>query len=167
MIWGECPLPGTKFYEAIKHSPLVWHFDFQAQTDIAVALVSGKEKMYLKHFYDRFALNPQAFSNEDLDFYAMQYSMPDALRSAFHVYKMFETDAVQNQKWLKENGKVEVRTMVLGGDYFFWTAAGALEMASEMYSNVENGIVEGSGHFLAEENPTDFVKKVLGFIEKK
>ena len=166
VIWGECPLPGTKFYEDTKHTPPLWHFDFQAQTDIAVALVSGKEKMYLKHFYDRFAQNPQVFSNEDVEFYAMQYSRPDSLRSGFFVYKMFDTDGVHNQKWLKANGKVEVRTMILSGEHVFMTA-GALAMASEMYSNVEQGIVEGAGHWLAEENPKDFVKKVLGFVEKK
>ena len=166
VIWGECPLPGTKFYEDNKHTPPLWHFDFQAQTDIAVALVSGKEKIYLKHFYDRLAQDPQAFSNEDVEFYAMQYSRPDSLRSGFFVYKMFDTDGVHNQKWLKTNGKVEVRTMILSGEHCFMTA-GALEMASEMYSNVEQGIVEGAGHWLAEENPQGFVKKVLGFVEKK
>ena len=79
---------------------------------------------------------------------------------------MFDTDAEHNREWLKKNGKVEVRTMILSGEHVFMTAS-ALEMASEMYSNVEKEIVEGSGHWLAEENPTDFVKKVLGFVEKK
>ena len=165
VVWGECPLPGTTFYDETKHSDPLWHFDFQARSDIAVALVAGKEKMYLKHFYDRFAQNPRAFTNEDVEFYAMQYSMPDAMRSGFYVYKMFETDAVHNRKWLKENGKVEVRTLILSGEHVFFTAK-ALEMAREMYSNVEQAIVEGSGHWLAEENPKDFVKKVLGFVEE-
>ncbi|CAD6575782.1 MAG: hypothetical protein ASARMPRED_007465 [Alectoria sarmentosa] len=166
VIWGECPLPGTNLYEDTKHTAPLWHFDFQAQSDIAVALVSGKEKIYLKHFYDRLSQNPAAFSNEDLDFYTTQYSMPGALRSAFHVYRMFDTDAVHNQEWLKRSGKVEVRSMVLCGEHVFLTA-NALEMASEMYSNVEMDIVEGSGHWLAEENPVDFVRKVLGFVEKQ
>ena len=166
IIWGECPLPGTKFYEDTKHTPPLWHFDFQGQSDIAVSLVSGKEKMYLKHFYDRLAQKPEAFSNEDLDFYTNQYSQPGALRCGFHVYRMFDTDGVHNQEWLKRNGKVEVRSLVLSGEHVFMTA-GALEMASEMYSNVEQGIVEGSGHWLAEENPEGFVKKVLAFVEKR
>ena len=78
---------------------------------------------------------------------------------------MFERDAVRNQEWLKRNGKVEVRSMILSGEHVFMTA-GALGMASEMYGNVEKGIVEGSGHWLAEENPKDFVRKVLAFVEK-
>ena len=122
--------------------------------------------MYVKDFYDRLSQNPHAFSNEDVDFYAMQYSMPGALRCAFDVYRMFETDAEHNREWLKENGKVEVRSMILNGEHVFWTAS-ALEMASEMYSNVEAGVVQGSGHFIAAENPKGFVKTILEFVEKK
>ena len=166
VIWGESTLPGTTNYEDTKHTPPLWHFDFQGQSDIAVSLVSGKEKMYLKHFYDRLSQKPEAFSNADLDFYANQYSQPGALRCGFHVYRMFDTDGVHNREWRERNGKVEVRSLVLSGEHVFMTA-GALEMASEMYSNVEQGIVEGSGHWLAEENPEGFVEKVLAFVEKR
>lgn len=56
--------------------------------------------------------------------------------------------------------------MVMSGEYVFMTAK-ALEMASEMYGNVEKGAVEGCGHYLAEENPEGFVTKVLDFVEEK
>ena len=165
VIWGECPLPGTKFYDDSKHSATLWHFDFQAQSDFAASLVSGKEKIYLKHFYDGLIRNPKAFSEEDLEFYAARYSMPGALKSAFEVYRMFETDAVQNREWLERNGKVQVRSMILSGE-LSPLAVSAFDMASEMYSDVESGLVEGSGHWLAEEQPKDFVKKILVFLEK-
>ena len=164
--WGECPLPGTEYYDATKHTPPLWHFDFQAQPDISEALVVGKEKIYLKHFYDRLAQNPAAFTNDDLEFYATQYSMPGAIRCAFLVYRMFEEDARQNREWLRKGGKVGVRAMIMSGEGCFMTAQ-ALDMASEMYSNVKRGIVEASGHWLAEENPEGFVREVLGFIEEK
>ena len=45
--------------------------------------------------------------------------------------------------------------------------AKALEMASEMYDNIEKGVIEGCGHYLAEENPQGFVMKVLDFVEEK
>jgi len=47
IIWGECPLPGTTVYETKKHGNTLWHFDFQAQSDLAETLVSGKERIYL------------------------------------------------------------------------------------------------------------------------
>jgi len=164
--WGECPLPGTRYYDDIKHTAPVWHFDFQAQTDIAVSLVAGKEKTYLKHFFDRLAQNQAAFTSEDLEFYTTQYSAAGALNAAFTVYRMFEEDARQNREWRKRIGKVHVRAMIMSGEFVFSTAR-APGMASELYKNLEGGIVKGSGHYLAEENPEGFIKHVLGFIEKK
>lgn len=35
-----------------------------------------------------------------------------------------------------------------------------------MYSDVTVAGVEGSGRRCADENPGDFVKKILGFVEK-
>ena len=168
VTWGECPLPGTKFYEESKHTPPLWHFDFHAQTDIAVALVRGKEKLYIKHFYDRLAQNAAAFSNEDLEFYTNQYSSAGALEAAFTTYRMFKRDGADNKYWREEAGKVKVRCLLLSGEHVFMTRK-TEEMASEYYEQgvFKRGIIEGSGHWLAEENPEAFVREVLKFVEKK
>ena len=79
---------------------------------------------------------------------------------------MFEEDAKVNKEWREKNGKVGVRAMVMSGEYVFMTAK-AGEMASEMYDDVEKGVVEGCGHYLAEENPKGFVTKVLDFVEEE
>lgn len=164
IVWGECPLPGTALYDELKHSKTHWHFDFQGHNpEIAVALVTGKEKMYLKHFYDRLTQNQAVFTPDVLEFYTMQYSMPDALRCAFFTYSAFELDAQHNKEWRDKNGKVTVRNMILSGDQS-WATPRSNSMASEMYIGPEVGIVENSGHYLAEENPDDFVKQVLSFI---
>lgn len=165
MIWGECPLPGTSLFDRLKHTENLWHFDFQShKPELAAALVQGKEKMYLKHFYDRLTQNPEVFSEDVLDFYTTQYSMPDALRVAFLSYRAFAQDASDNREWVNKQGKSKVRSMILSGERSF-IAEEAEEMAREMYENVRHGTVANSGHFLAEENPEDFVRKVLGFIE--
>ena len=51
----------------------------------------------------------------------------------------------------------------LSGEKSF-VAEDAVELAKEMYEDVKKGLVEGSGHWLAEEHPEDFVRKVMGFI---
>lgn len=164
--WGECPLPGTTYYDDAKHTAGLWHFDFQAQTDIAVALTTGKEKIYLKHFYDRLLQNQSAITNADLDFYTTQYSAAGGLNAAFTSYRMFEEDAKHNRAWREKNGKVKVRSCVMSGEHVFTTAR-ALEMAEEFYEGPEKIVIEGCGHYLAEENPKEFVRKVLEFVEKE
>ena len=166
VVWGEVPLAGSTFYETSKHSLGLWHFDFQAVPDISLQLVQGKERMYIKHFYDGFAQDPSVFTNEDLDFYESQYSMPGAMRAAFSTYSTFEEDAEHNRQWLKENGKVKVRSMILSGAGSY-IAKVAESMAAEFYEDVKAGYVEGSGHWIAEEQPERFVEKVLEFIEGK
>ena len=166
IIWGECPLPGTKYYDDTKHTPALWHFAFHGISDIAEALVTGKERIYLKHFYEKLAQNPDAISEQDLDFYTTQYAQPGSLRCHFQEYKMFEKDKVYNLAWKEKNGKVKTRAMILTGDASFLQEK-ALEMAEEMYADVSKGLVKNSGHWLAEENPEDFVQKVLDFVEDR
>ena len=164
VTWGECPLPGTQQYENTKNTATLWHFSFHSQSDIAEALVAGKEKIYLKSFYDRLSQNPEFLTHEDLEHYTTQYSTPGALRCSFKIYKAFETDAVHNKNWLEQNGKVKVKNMILSGDKSF-IHGDALAMAKEMYENPIEAKVENCGHWLAEENPEDFVKNLLHFIE--
>ena len=54
--------------------------------------------------------------------------------------------------------------MVLSGGRS-WPAPGTENMADEILENVHVGVVENSGHDLAEENPDGFVTEVLKFIE--
>lgn len=165
LIWGECPLPGTTTYDGNKHALGLWHFSFHSVPDLPELLVSGHEKQYLKHFYDRLAMNPAAFTEADLDFYATLYSAPGAMRAAFNVYRAFEEDKVDNRRLVEERGKVKVRTMVLSGEGSN-PVLGSEEMAREVDEDVVVGKVKGSGHWIAEENPQGFVEKVLGFIEQ-
>ena len=165
VIWGECPLPGSSIYEASKHSTLMWHFDFQShRPELAAALVAGKERLYLKDFYDRLGQNVAAFPPEVVDFYVMQYSQPDALRCGFLTYRAFEQDAADNRGWREKNGKITVRSMILNGEGAFTSKADAEKMAGEFYEGFQVGTVPGAGHWIAEENSEGFVEQVLGFI---
>ncbi|KAL8771824.1 MAG: hypothetical protein Q9209_002762 [Squamulea sp. 1 TL-2023] len=165
LIWGECPLPGTTIYDEFKHTSALWHFDFHSVPDLPELLVSGHEKQYLKHFYDRLAQNPSAFTEEDLEFYATLYSAPGAMRAGFNVYRTFEEDKVDNQRWLKEKGKVKVRAMILGGEGTL-DALRSEDMAKQVNEQVVAGVVQNAGHWIAEEQPEIFTRKVLEFIEQ-
>ena len=165
-IWGECPLPGSSSYEANKHSTGLWHFDFQGhRPELAAALVAGKERLYLKDFYDRLTQNQAAWTPDVVDFYVMQYSQPDALRCAFLSYRAFEKDAADNREWREKDGKVKVKNLVLIGESCFMGEEDAEKRGRELYDDVKVASVAGAGHYIAEENPEDFVKQVLTFVE--
>lgn len=167
VTWGECPLPGSTFYHNTKNSPLVWHFTFHAVPDLPEALVQGREKIYLKHFFERLGQNPAAISNHDLDVYATAYAQPGAMRCGFNVYRTFETDGEMNVGWVREKGKSKVRCLALWGEKSFAGEKEAVEMAGEFYEDVEFGSVGKAGHWIAEERPGEFVDAVLKWVGRR
>jgi pimeloyl-ACP methyl ester carboxylesterase len=165
VIWGECPLPGTSAYEEIKINPAAFHFIFHCVPDLPEFLIAGKEREYIKHFFDKQLYNSAAITPADLDHYTLAYEQPGAMRAALEVYRAFEKDAEENREWLKVNGKVKVPTLLMMGEKFLLTPF-AESMASEVNENAEVLFIEESGHYIAEENPEAFVKGVLKFVSK-
>lgn len=166
--WGECPLPGTSLYTSYvaenTHGGL-WHFVFHQQLDVPELLTQGKERAYLKSFYDRLTQHPSAISSADTDVYANQFSQPGAMRAGFDVYRAFHQDHADNKTYLQEKGKSEVACCALWGGLSFMIDI-AEDQAREMYQDVVLAKVQGSGHWCAEENPESFVEQVLGFVAK-
>lgn len=165
VIWGECPLPGTSVYDATKTSLQLWHFTFHNVPDLPESLIQGREKLYLKHFYDRLAVNPAAISEYDLGVYAEAFSAPGAMRAGLNLYRTFEQDAVHNTTLVADRGKSAVRCLALWGEQSFADRDAALDMAGTFYERVEFRAVAGCGHWIAEEKPGEFVDAVVEWID--
>ena len=169
VVWGECPLPGTEIYRANKttHAVQQFHFIFHSVLDLPEALVAGRERIYLNHFFSKLSYNAAAISSTHRDHYAESYSQPGAMRCAFGVYRAFETDAEENQQWLLRNGKVSIPAMALSGDKSTHKDE-ALETFSEVHElgTFKLGVVLDAGHYIAEENPEGFVREVMTFVEE-
>ncbi|KAF2125244.1 soluble epoxide hydrolase [Dothidotthia symphoricarpi CBS 119687] len=165
LIWGECPLPGSTFYEQVKSMPDAFHFVFHRILDLPEALIAGREAIYLKHFFDKQSYNGGAITQLDLDFYTNAYSQPGAMRAGMNVYRAFEKDAEENIKLIEERGKTKVPTLGMAANNFILKDH-TVDMMEEMHNGAEITIVENSGHYIAEENPDGFVDMVLGFVSK-
>jgi pimeloyl-ACP methyl ester carboxylesterase len=165
LIWGECPLPGTSTYDSIMGSPDVFHFIFHRVLDLPEALIAGRERIYLKHFFDKQVYNTAAITKGDLDVYTEAYSQPGAIRAGLEVYRAFDKDVQENKEWVKKNGKLSVPTLGMVGKEFL-LAPYVESMVGEMCERGEVLQVENSGHYIAEENPEGFVDGVLGFVSK-
>ena len=163
VIWGECPLPGTSCYENVKGTPDVFHFVFHQVPDLPEFLIAGKEREYLKHFFDKISYNSAAISPADLEHYALAYSQPGAIRAGLEVYRAFEKDAEENRNWVAEHGKVKVPSLLMNGEKFM-LAQSAEGMAKEYHEGAEMVTIEEAAHYIAEENPEAFVKGVLEFV---
>ncbi|CAK4031801.1 alpha beta-hydrolase [Lecanosticta acicola] len=166
VAWGECPLPGTAFYDETKHTLPLWHFTFHNVPDLPEALVTGRERIYLKHFFDRLAQNSNAISPHDLDVYTNAYSAPGALRAGFNVYRTLEQDKLDNLEWLQARGKSQVPCLALWGGRSFADLDTARKMCGQFYDDlVYAKTVPSAGHWIAEEQPAAFVKTLVGWFE--
>jgi len=143
----------------------MWHFVFQQQLDLPELLTQGKEKIYIKHFFDRLAHNPFGILPRDVDHYAASFAQPGGMRAGFELYRAFPQDAKDNLKMLADRGKCSMPAAALCGEKSILLEV-AEEQTKQFYDNVEVVTVDESGHWTAEENPEDFVKKVLRFVSK-
>ncbi|KAJ4296398.1 hypothetical protein N0V90_006443 [Kalmusia sp. IMI 367209] len=162
--WGECPLPGTQFYADIKGTTDVFHFVFHQILDLPEALIAGRERLYLQHFFEKMCVNSGFVTGEDLDEYTRAYQQPGAIRAGLEVYRAFEKDAEENRDILQEKGKVKVRSVGMfgAGSFLKPRAKGMVQEVVETDRDIIT--VEDAGHYIAEENSGGFVDGVLNFI---
>jgi pimeloyl-ACP methyl ester carboxylesterase len=162
LVLMDAPLPGTAVFDNLLSDPRVWHFAFHGARDIAELLVAGRERQYIQYFVNARIFNPGAISAGDLDVYASAYSAPGAMRAAFEAYRAFGRDADDNRRLLRENGKLTIPVLALGGA-ISTTGAVIEEMTREVADDVTAARVPRTGHWIAEENPEAVVARLLDF----
>ena len=171
VCWGECPLPGSKAYHRdMNESARIvgqFHFVFHSIEDLPEALIAGKERLYINHFFSKQTYNLEARTETDIDVYEKAYSQPGAMKAALNLYRAFAIDAKENKEWIKQNTKSTVPTLALCGEYSKHRAE-AQETACDVTDkySVHMGVVDFAGHYLPEENPLGFVDVVIEFLER-
>jgi len=137
----------------------LWHFHFYGPTPLA--LVTGRERTYLEHFWNDFAADPKhSVSEADRRFYANAYAQPGAMRSGMEVFRAFDQDAKDNAELAKT--KLAIPLLVLGGEKSggeFLIAQGKL-----VADNVNGVLVKGSGHWLMDEAPGQVIPLIVAFF---
>src|SRR5258706_3982049 len=72
-------LPGVGNWRDVWLMRDLWHFHFYGKTPLA--LVRGRERIYLEHFWNDFAADPtHSVPERDRRFYAAAYAKPDHMR---------------------------------------------------------------------------------------
>ena len=146
--------------ESLPYYKRLFHLSFHSEPDIAVALVAGRERTYLTHFY-RNCYNPGAFSHADIDEYVAAFSAPGALRASMAHYGASDVDLAQRQKMAAER-KLEMPVLALGGAMSF--RKGVLHSCRRVANDVRGGIIEGCAHWVAEEQPEALGRELLAFF---
>ena len=157
----DAPLPGVGPWEDILKNPLLWHFRFGGPD--MERLVAGRERIYLDRFWNEFSATPSRFGEAARRHYAKLYARPGAMHAGFAQFAAFDQDAIDNRAFVAA-GKLDTPVLALGGEKSFGrTMAEVMRFAA---SNVEEGVIPKSGHWIMEENPKATVALVRAFVDK-
>ena len=155
----DAPLPGIGPWDKIVRNHALWHFSFWGPD--AERLVAGRERIYLDRFWNEFSADPKKFSEASRAHYARLYAQPGAMHAGFEQFKAFDQDAIDDQAFLA-HGKLPMPVLAVGGEKSFGSQmAEIMRLAA---TNVEQGIVPNSGHWIMEENPTATIELITHFL---
>lgn len=142
--------------------PSKWHFRFFGPT--AVAMIQGKEKIYLDMFFDGFVYkgNPSV-SNEVREALVKDYSRPGRMEAAFKLYSAWvEHDANDNQAFAENKLTIPVLT-IGGGNSRGKTLS---EQVQHITTQPHSLILQNTGHWVLEEKTEATSEAILDFLQK-
>jgi pimeloyl-ACP methyl ester carboxylesterase len=152
-------LPGVGDWKDVWLLRDLWHFHFYGKTPLA--LVQGRERTYLEHFWNDFAADPaRSIPEADRRFYAKAYAQPGAMAAGMEVFRAFQQDAVDFATYAKT--PLPMPMLVLTGE----KASGEflIKQGRLVATNVEGVVIKGSGHWLMEEATGQVVPKLVAFL---
>jgi len=156
----EMALPGVGIMEqAMAPQPqgnFLWHMGFQSVPDLPELLIAGKEKPFLRWFFEHFAYDPSVITAADLEVYVDAITQVGALRAGLAVYQDFFTTADQVAALAKTPLEIPVRAY--GGEACLGGAT--LASVQAVAPAAEGGVIERCGHWAAEERP-DVVASIV------
>jgi pimeloyl-ACP methyl ester carboxylesterase len=152
----ETPFFGLSFPGYVDPRVAYWHLGMHMNMDITRFLVEGREDQYLRHFFRDFAYNPEAISEEEVQFYVMQMRQPGNLRASLNLYGYIPQMAQQTGELTR--AKLTVPMLAWGGRRSFGDHC--FDCAKAIANSAEGGVIEECGHWVFEEK-TDFIVSQL------
>lgn len=161
IVLMEAFLPGVGEWNNVFLLRDLWHFHFFGKTPLA--LVTGRERIYLEHFWNDFAADPKkSVSEKDREFYAKAYAQPGHMAAGMEVFRAFPKDAEEFAGFART--KLTMPMLVLSGE----KAGGPflIEQGRMVADNVEGVLVKGRGHWLIDEAPDEVIPKLVEFLNR-
>ena len=152
-------LPGIGNWKDVWLMRDLWHFHFYGK--VPLALVKGRERTYLEHFWNDFAADPKhSIPEEHRIIYAKAYAQPGGMRAGFEYFRNFERDAEDFAQLSAR--RLPRPVLVLTGE----KASGnfLIAQAKMIASDVRGQVVPGAGHWLIEEAPQEVIPAIVDFI---
>ncbi|HKR33845.1 MAG TPA: alpha/beta hydrolase [Steroidobacteraceae bacterium] len=137
-----------------------WHLQFYGKTP--EALVQGRERIYLEHFWNDFAADPaKSIPEADRKVYAAEYARPNHVHAGMEWFRVIDEDAKEFHAYAAQPLKIPM--LVLTGEK--GSGESLIKQAQLIDTDVQGAVVPGAGHWLLEEAPGFVIPKVVDFLE--
>jgi pimeloyl-ACP methyl ester carboxylesterase len=142
-----------------------WFFLFHQVPDLPEALIAGKERVWLRHFFSDWCYDPNAISGDAFEAYVRAYEAPGAVRGAMADYRANAIDVAQD----KEDADVLIAapTLALWGEAFY--AVGKMFDMAKVWKGMAHDVVTHAipraGHLPHEEQPEIVNRILVDFLE--
>jgi pimeloyl-ACP methyl ester carboxylesterase len=161
LVLMDAFLPGIGDWKNVWLMRDLWHFHFYGE--VPQALVAGRERTYLEHFWNDFAADRHhSISEGDRQLYAAAFAQPGGVHAGMEYFRNFERDAQDFAALAKT--PLEMPVLVLTGE----KASGPflIEQGRLVASDVKGVIVPGSGHWLIDEAPAKVIPELAAFLDQ-
>ena len=139
-----------------------WHHGFFMTPDVPEMLIAGSEDAFFAWWFGRLAKNQAAFPPAAIAATTATYRGRDALARSFGHYRALLDDGRVNAAWLDAGGRLTMPVAAIGGGLSLGeSVARDLRAAAP---DLEMIVIDGAGHFVAEEQPEPFVEHVVRFL---
>ena len=153
-------LPGIGAWKDVWLLRDLWHFHFYGE--VPLALVKGRERTYLEHFWNDFAADRKhSVPEADRRLYARAYAQPGAMRAGSEYFRNLERDTEDFAR--TGQTRFAMPMLVLSGEKAGGTFL--IEQAKMVASDVRGQVVKGSGHWLMEEAPRVVIPALIDFLD--
>ncbi|GAA1619375.1 alpha/beta hydrolase [Kribbella sancticallisti] len=137
----------------------LWHIQFNRTAEVNERLVKGREDIYFGNEFHVAAAKP--LPRYAVDYYIrMLRSDPHALRGSFGWYRALDVTIPQNEQ--RMTNRLTLPVLAIGGEFNTRDGIGiTMKMTAD---DVQTLILPGSGHWVAEESPTELLAALAQFL---
>ena len=163
---GEAIIPGLSpspplLSDDRQMSDFLWHFNFNRALDVNERLVEGREDIYFGYQFASKAGSPEGVPAYARDFYIETLRrVPGALKASFDYYRALDASIPQ----YRQRGKTRIRVPVLAIAGALACGAMVEQEMRTVADDVQSVIIEGSGHYPAEEKPEALLDALRVFL---
>jgi pimeloyl-ACP methyl ester carboxylesterase len=135
----------------------LWHIPFNRVDRVPEQLVAGREEIFFGY---EFAVQGGKLPDDVIAYYVRLLSDPEALHGSLAFYRAFDATVEQNVR--RKDRHLAMPVLAIGGEMSY---GGHVEEAmGTVADDVRGVVIEGAGHWVAEEAPEQMLAALFAFL---